>query len=51
MPVEKVGDIKYAKDINFLEDNTENTQKQLDALYGVAKKVGLLINVEKKSTV
>ena len=42
--------MKYADNINLLKKNTKNTenaQKQLDALSGVAKEVGLLINVDK----
>ena len=47
IPVKKVGDMEYADDIGLLENNTENAQKQLDALSGAAKEVGLLINVDK----
>ena len=38
--------MEYAEGIGLLENNIENTQEQLDALSGVAKKVGLLINVD-----
>ena len=47
IPVKNVGDMKYVVDIGLLEQNTENTQKQLDALSSVAKEAGLLINVDK----
>ena len=32
--------MEYAEGIGLLENNIENTQEQLDALSGVAKKVG-----------
>ena len=43
----KVGEMEYPDDIGLLKNNTENAQKQLDALSGVAKEVGLMINVDK----
>ena len=47
IPEKKVGDLEYADDIGLLENDTENAQKQLDAISEVAKETGLLINVDK----
>ena len=44
---EKVGDLEYVDDIGLLENEVDNAQRQLDALAGVAKEVGLGINIDK----